>query len=69
MQYISSSILSFYGLHMAPTTVGIIGAGIAGPVLAMFLKQKGYNPVVYERSKDASTGGLSLWCILFPSYP
>lgn len=54
---------------MVPTTVGIIGAGIAGPVLAMFLKQKGYNPVVYERSKDASTGGLSLWYALFVSRP
>ncbi|KAL5523567.1 hypothetical protein ACEPAG_7740 [Sanghuangporus baumii] len=45
---------------MALTEVAIIGAGIAGPVLAMLLKQKGYIPVLYERAECATSGGLSL---------
>ncbi|KAI0949744.1 hypothetical protein AcW1_009265 [Taiwanofungus camphoratus] len=43
-----------------PTKVIISGAGIAGPVLAMFLKLKGYEPVVYERTEKISGLGLSL---------
>ena len=45
---------------MPSTPVAIIGAGIAGPVLAMFLKQRGYDPVIYERMKEPWRGGLSL---------
>ncbi|KAI9066575.1 FAD/NAD-P-binding domain-containing protein [Trametes sanguinea] len=45
---------------MAKTKVIIAGAGIAGPVLAMFLKAKGYEPVVYERSAQPTSHGLSL---------
>lgn len=45
---------------MAPTHVAIAGAGIAGPVLAMLLKQKGYNPVLYERTEYVTSAGLSL---------
>ncbi|OBZ66994.1 Zeaxanthin epoxidase, chloroplastic [Grifola frondosa] len=45
---------------MSNTKVIIAGGGIAGPVLAIFLKLKGYEPVVYERA-DSPTGlGLSL---------
>ncbi|KAI5118837.1 hypothetical protein M0805_006157 [Coniferiporia weirii] len=45
---------------MAPTKVAIIGAGIAGPVLAMLLKQKGYEPTLYERTNTVTSAGLSL---------
>ncbi|GJE95745.1 hypothetical protein PsYK624_119320 [Phanerochaete sordida] len=45
---------------MRPARVGIIGAGIAGPVLAMFLKQKGYAPVLYEQLAVPSDAGLGI---------
>ncbi|KAG2046341.1 FAD/NAD(P)-binding domain-containing protein [Suillus hirtellus] len=35
---------------MANVKVIIVGAGIVGPVLAVFLKMKGYDPVIYETS-------------------
>ncbi|KAF7290802.1 FAD/NAD(P)-binding domain-containing protein [Mycena indigotica] len=38
----------------------IVGCGIAGPVLALLLKQKGFDPVVYERGPRAPDAGLSL---------
>ncbi|KAJ8077016.1 hypothetical protein PM082_001439 [Marasmius tenuissimus] len=38
----------------------ILGCGVAGPVLALFLKLKGYHPVIYERSKQNADAGLSL---------
>ncbi|KAJ7101410.1 FAD/NAD-P-binding domain-containing protein [Mycena belliarum] len=39
----------------------IAGCGIAGPVLALLLKQKGYEPVIYERGQRTPEGaGLSL---------
>ncbi|TFY81652.1 hypothetical protein EWM64_g2363 [Hericium alpestre] len=43
-----------------PTKVIIVGAGIAGPVLALFLKQRGYDPVIYERTPGLTDAGLSL---------
>lgn len=46
---------------MASTKVIVVGAGIAGPLLAVFLKQKGYDPVLYERTESVNTAGLSLW--------
>lgn len=36
----------------------IVGAGIAGPVLAVFLKTRGYDPVIYERLPGPGQGGL-----------
>lgn len=45
---------------MASTKVIIVGAGIAGPVLGMLLKMRGYKPIVYERLPAFSTAGLSL---------
>ncbi|RPD54084.1 FAD/NAD(P)-binding domain-containing protein [Lentinus tigrinus ALCF2SS1-6] len=44
----------------AATKVIIAGGGIAGPVLAMFLKAKGYDPVIYERTDGPTDMGLSL---------
>jgi salicylate hydroxylase len=43
---------------MSPTRVGVIGAGIAGPILAIFLKSKGYEPVVYERAEAMLDAGI-----------
>jgi len=45
---------------MAPTKVIIIGCGIAGPVLAVFLKMKGYHPVVYDRIEGVVEAGICL---------
>lgn len=45
----------------SPTKVIVVGAGIAGPVLSLFLKTKGYDPVVFERTDDLTEAGLSLW--------
>nr|GAT50781.1 FAD/NAD(P)-binding domain-containing protein [Mycena chlorophos] len=38
----------------------IVGCGIAGPVLALLLKQKGFEPVIYERGERGPSAGLSL---------
>lgn len=45
---------------MASTKVGVIGAGMAGPVLALFLKMKGYDPVICERTDSPSEAGLGI---------
>ncbi|KZT70894.1 FAD/NAD(P)-binding domain-containing protein [Daedalea quercina L-15889] len=42
------------------TKVIIAGAGIAGSVLAIFLKLKGYEPVVYEKIPEVTYAGLAL---------
>ncbi|KZT52074.1 FAD/NAD(P)-binding domain-containing protein [Calocera cornea HHB12733] len=36
----------------------VIGAGITGPLLALLLKHKGFEPVVYERHTSVPLGGL-----------
>ena len=46
------------------TKVIIAGAGIAGPILAVFLKLKGYEPIVYERTDSLGEVGQSLWYAL-----
>ncbi|KAK5034539.1 hypothetical protein LTS07_003460 [Exophiala sideris] len=38
----------------------IIGCGIAGPVLANFLKRKGYDPIVFEKVSKLGDAGASL---------
>ena len=45
---------------MSKTKVIIAGAGITGPVLAMFLKGTGYDPIIYERTERPTNHGLSL---------
>jgi salicylate hydroxylase len=45
---------------MSDTKVIIVGCGIAGPVLATFLKLKGYSPVIYERLSSDPEGGVGL---------
>lgn len=41
-------------------TVLIVGCGIAGPVLANFLKRKGYDPIVFEKVLKLGDVGASL---------
>jgi salicylate hydroxylase len=45
---------------MASTEVLIIGCGVAGPVLAVLLKRKGYDPIVFEKVKKLGDVGGSL---------
>ncbi|PIL33910.1 hypothetical protein GSI_03616 [Ganoderma sinense ZZ0214-1] len=45
---------------MAGTKVILAGGGVAGPVLGMLLKLKGYDPIIYERLDAPSDMGLSL---------
>ncbi|GJE95021.1 FAD-dependent monooxygenase [Phanerochaete sordida] len=45
---------------MSPVRVAVIGAGIAGPVAAMFLKQQGYDPVIFERNDGVTDAGLGI---------
>ncbi|KZO93973.1 FAD/NAD(P)-binding domain-containing protein [Calocera viscosa TUFC12733] len=41
-------------------SISIIGCGIAGPVLAMLLKHKGFLPTIYERQPGVQQAGISL---------
>lgn len=43
-----------------PTRVAVVGGGITGPALAIFLKLNGYEPVVYERTQGPCEAGLCL---------
>jgi salicylate hydroxylase len=45
---------------MTATRVGIIGGGICGPVMAMLLKLKGYDPIIYERWPNLKDRGLGI---------
>lgn len=45
---------------MASPIVLIIGCGVAGPVLAILLKRKGYHPIVFEKVRELGTAGASL---------
>lgn len=38
----------------------IIGCGIAGPVIALLLKKRGYEPIVLEKVKELGDAGASL---------
>jgi kynurenine 3-monooxygenase len=43
----------------APETITIVGAGLAGALLALFLAQRGLRVEVYERRPDSRQGGVS----------
>ncbi|PTB67628.1 FAD/NAD(P)-binding domain-containing protein [Trichoderma citrinoviride] len=45
---------------MAPPTVLVIGCGVAGPVIAILLKRKGYHPIVFEKVRELGNAGASL---------
>jgi salicylate hydroxylase len=44
---------------MAPKVL-IIGCGVAGPVIALLLKKKGYTPVILEKVRELGDAGASL---------
>ncbi len=46
---------------MVDRTVIVIGCGIAGPVLALLLQQKGYLPCVVEKVKELGDAGGSIY--------
>ena len=50
---------------LPPPTVLIVGCGIAGPVLSLLLKKKGYRPIVFEKVHTLGEAGGSL--VLFPN--
>ena len=54
---------------MAPTKVGVIGAGIAGPALAILLKSQGYDPTIYERTDTLEEAGLGIGYVVQASVP
>jgi salicylate hydroxylase len=41
----------------------IVGCGVGGPALAIFLKRLGFEPTIYERTKGFADAGLSLLCV------
>ncbi|THH15627.1 hypothetical protein EW146_g4877 [Bondarzewia mesenterica] len=48
-------------IHIAlEFAVIVVGAGIAGPILAIFLKLRGYEPVIFERLDGVEQAGLSM---------
>jgi salicylate hydroxylase len=55
----SSSVLQQIA-EMPAFRVLIIGCGVAGPVLALLLKGKGYEPVVFEKVRELGDAGASL---------
>ncbi|CAF1358973.1 unnamed protein product [Didymodactylos carnosus] len=44
------------------TTVLVIGGGIAGPVVSLFLKKHGYHPILFEKVQQLADVGASLNC-------
>ena len=48
---------SDYAPHVAPSTVLISGASVAGPVLAYWLHRFGFQPTVVERTAELRFGG------------
>lgn len=42
------------------TTVLVIGAGVAGPMLALYLQKKGYAPILFEKVKEPANIGAVL---------
>lgn len=43
-----------------PSTVLIVGGGIAGPTLALLLQEKGYLPILVEKVPDLGDVGIAL---------
>ena len=49
---------------MSAPRVGIIGGGIVGPVVATFLKLRGYDPVIYERRPAVLERGIGIGSVI-----
>ena len=47
-------------VSIKPSTVLIVGAGIAGPTLAILLQQKGYLPIIVEKVRNLGDVGIAL---------
>ncbi|KAK5996920.1 3-hydroxybenzoate 6-hydroxylase-like protein [Cladobotryum mycophilum] len=45
---------------MALPTVLIIGCGIAGPAIAILLRERGYHPIVFEKVRNLGNAGASI---------
>lgn len=45
---------------MSSPKVLVIGCGISGPAIAIFLKRKGYSPIVFEKTQTPGDVGASL---------
>lgn len=41
-------------------TVLVIGAGVTGTMLALYLHQKGYKPILFEKEKESSNIGAAM---------
>ena len=50
---------------MSSPTVLITGCGVAGPVIALLLQKKGYEPIVFEKVPALGDAGASL--MMFPN--
>lgn len=59
-KYQQPSLYFDMGSKIKPSTVLIVGAGIAGPALALLLRQKGYLPTVVEKVRDMGEVGVAL---------
>lgn len=44
----------------SPPVVLIVGCGVAGPVLGIFFKRKGYTPIVFDKVRKLGDAGASL---------
>jgi ribulose 1,5-bisphosphate synthetase/thiazole synthase len=54
-----SIVEQYMNVDMEPKVL-IIGCGVAGPVIALLLKKKGYTPVVLEKVRELGDAGASL---------
>lgn len=50
---------------MSNPKVLIIGCGVAGPVIALLLQKKGYEPAIFEKVRELGDAGASL--MMFPN--
>ena len=51
---------------MPPVKILVVGGGIAGPVLGLHLKLRGYEPIVYERQRQFVDLGVGLLQVYIP---
>jgi salicylate hydroxylase len=62
---ISISVDFFKSNAMSTPNVLIIGCGVAGPVIALLLQKRGYEPIVFEKVRELGDAGASL--MMFPN--
>ena len=59
-QLTSEAVASHYQVMTRSPRALIVGCGIAGPVLAILLKNKGYETIVFEKVQKLGDVGASL---------